>query len=101
MLTPPAFDSVRLSLVRSLQSFRHSREGAALQNVIAALGRGLWLVALLGAAWGGFEFTTTLMINSEVSAPQMAALAANSLVYAIVPYVFARAFQEMTKAREA
>ena len=69
-------------------------------EVIAKL---LWLAALVGAGLGGANFLVAyanaalFRENPDISAPQLAALAAESLTYAIVPYVFARAWDELMR----
>ena len=50
---------------------------------------------LFGAIFGAYNFVTTRTAASEISAPQLAALAAESLVVAVVPYVLARAWDEV------
>jgi hypothetical protein len=62
-----------------------------------AIGRLLWVGVLLGAALGLFNFVSTRMTVSEISAPQMAALASESLAIAVLPYVLARAWDEVCR----
>jgi hypothetical protein len=70
------------------------------------LSRILWAVAFLGAGWGALEFGLTYVneiafrTNPDISAPQLAALAGSCLAWGVLPYVLARAFQEMTKPVE-
>jgi hypothetical protein len=61
------------------------------------IGRLLWIGVLLGAALGLFNFVTTRLTASEMSAPQLAALAAESLAISAVPYVLARAWDEVCR----
>jgi hypothetical protein len=61
------------------------------------IGRLLWVGVFLGAALGLFNFVTTYATHSDLSAPQMAALAAESLAIAILPYVLARAWDEVCR----
>jgi hypothetical protein len=69
-------------------------------NVIA---RVLWGLVLVGAGLGAWHFGFTyyaevfLREYVEISAPQIAALAAESLVLAVIPYVLARAWDEITR----
>lgn len=51
----------------------------------------VWLVPLVGVIYAVIYFNN---FHPE-SAPQQAALAAMTLVYCIVPYIFARAIQEI------
>ncbi len=53
-------------------------------------GRVLWIGVLLGAVLAIFNFVTTRMTASEISAPQLAALASECLAIAVLPYVLAR-----------
>jgi hypothetical protein len=62
-----------------------------------AIGRLLWVGVLLGAALGLFNFVSTRMTVSQISAPQMAALASESLAIAVLPYVLARAWDEVCR----
>lgn len=57
----------------------------------------LWLVAAGGGGYGGYLFT--LGFAEASSAPQQAAAATIALVYAIIPYVVARAWDELTRSR--
>jgi len=61
------------------------------------IGRLLWMGVLLGAAFGLFNFVTTRMAVSEISAPQLAALASECLAIAVLPYVLARAWDEVCR----
>ncbi len=61
------------------------------------IGRLLWIGVLVGAIIGLFNFVTTRMTASEISAPQLAALAAESLAIAVLPYVLARAWDEVCR----
>jgi hypothetical protein len=61
------------------------------------VGRLLWVGVALGALAGGAEFVLTRVAHGDISAPQLAALAAASLVWAVVPYVLARAWDETTR----
>jgi hypothetical protein len=61
------------------------------------IGRLLWIGVLLGAAYGLFNFVTTRMLASEISAPQLAALASECLAIAVLPYVLARAWDEVCR----
>ena len=72
-------------------------------RVAAIFGKMLWTLALVGAGLGGANFILTyasaalFRANPDISAPQLAALAAESLAYAILPYVLARAWDELTR----
>lgn len=71
-----------------------------MRNPVAdTVGRVLWLLALLGGALGGADYWLTYASAQQASAPQIAALAAQSLVFAIVPYVLARAWDEVSRPR--
>lgn len=61
------------------------------------IGRLLWIGVFIGAALGLFNFVTTRMATSAISAPQLAALAAESLAIAVLPYVLARAWDEVCR----
>ena len=61
------------------------------------IGRLLWAGVLLGAALAIFNFLTTRMTASDISAPQLAALASESLAIAVLPYVLARAWDEVCR----
>lgn len=61
------------------------------------IGRLLWIGVFIGAALGLFNFVTTRMTASEISAPQLAALASESLAIAVLPYVLARAWDEVCR----
>lgn len=61
------------------------------------IGRLLWVGVLLGAALAIFNFATTRLTASEISAPQLAALASESLAIAVLPYVLARAWDEVCR----
>lgn len=56
----------------------------------------LWAFSGLGALFGGANFLLTYIPqisfrrSPDISAPQLAALAAECLTYAIIPYVLAR-----------
>jgi hypothetical protein len=67
--------------------------------IFDTVGRALWAIALLGSAFAGVNYWLTYSAQQEISAPQLAALAAESLVYAIVPYVLARAWDEVSRPR--
>ena len=66
-------------------------------NAADAIGRILWVVVLIGAALGAFNFVTTRMTATEINAPQLAALASESLALAVLPYVLARAWDEVCR----
>ena len=73
--------------------------------VLDVIGRLLWAVALLGAGLGAANFVLTYSAevlfrqSPEISAPQLAALAAESIAPAVIPYVLARAWDELVRAR--
>lgn len=52
-----------------------------------------YLFVLAGAIIGGLEFLG--MMAAAASAPQQAAGAAMAVAWAVIPYAFARAFDEM------
>ena len=66
------------------------------------IARLFWVLSILGAAVGGANFVMSYVMHQgeQVSAPQLAALAAECLVYAVIPYVFARSFDEATRRRD-
>lgn len=66
-------------------------------TVTDVIGRLLWIGVLLAAALALFNYVTTRMATSEISAPQLAALAAESLAIAVLPYVLARAWDEVCR----
>lgn len=77
-----------------------------MRGALTVVSRVLWFVAFLGGAWGALEFGL-LYINQlafrqspDVSAPQLAAHAAMCLAFGVLPYVLARAFQELTRPVE-
>ncbi|HAF12630.1 MAG TPA: hypothetical protein DHU55_00515 [Blastocatellia bacterium] len=61
------------------------------------IGRLLWIGVLLGAMFGLFNFMTTFATHSDMSTPQLAALAAECLAIAVLPYVLARAWDEVCR----
>ena len=65
----------------------------------AELGTGLarlvWALAALGSVVGGVEFA--LDWSSANGAPQQAVIAATALVWAVIPYCFARAVTQVIK----
>lgn len=70
-----------------------------MRGALEVLSRILWVFVLAGAGYGAFNFfgsyaTVLLSTELEMSAPQLAALSAESMVVAVVPYVFARAWDE-------
>jgi hypothetical protein len=79
------------------------KEKAVMKTVIGVVveivGRVLWAIAGIGTVFAGANYFLTHLTATEISAPQEAALAAGSLVLAIVPYVFARAFDETVVGR--
>ena len=64
-------------------------------NIISKIFYGF---TIIGCFMGGMVFITS--INKATGAPQEAALAAMSLVFAVIPYCFARAFQEIIRKEE-
>lgn len=72
-------------------------------RVLDTIGRVLWGLAVVGALLGGANFTLTYLTevafrtNPDISAPQMAALAAETIVPAVVPYVLARSWAGLTR----
>jgi len=56
-----------------------------------------WALAALGTILGGLDFITTI---GAPGAPQQAAAAAMALCWAIFPYIFARAADEMVRLYE-
>lgn len=61
------------------------------------IGRLLWIGVFIGAVFGLFNFVTTRVTVSEISAPQLAALASESLAIAVLPYVLARAWDAVCR----
>jgi hypothetical protein len=76
-----------------------------MRTAIDVVSRILWAVALLGAGLGIANFASTYVTvalfrsSPDISAPQMAALAAECMVPAIIPYVLARAWDEALRPR--
>ncbi|MDX6610937.1 MAG: hypothetical protein QOD75_123 [Blastocatellia bacterium] len=66
-------------------------------TVTDVIGRLLWIGVLAGAALGLLNFVTTYYAHADMSAPQMAALAAQCLAIAVLPYVLARAWDEVCR----
>lgn len=64
-------------------------------KVADVLGRLIWGVTLLLALFSLLNFVLTRYTAREINAPQLAALAAECLAIAAVPYVFARAWDEV------
>ncbi len=60
------------------------------------IGRVLWVGVIIGTILGALNYVTRFTAL-EVSAPQLAALAAESLVLAVLPYVLARAWDEVNR----
>jgi hypothetical protein len=61
------------------------------------IGRLLWAGVLFGAALALANFAAGRLLSSEINAPQLAALAAESLAIAVLPYVMARAWDEICR----
>jgi hypothetical protein len=67
--------------------------------------RMLWLLALASAGLGAVNFFMTygnellLRQSPDMSAPQLAALAGSSLAFAAIPYVIARAWDELIRPK--
>jgi hypothetical protein len=59
----------------------------------------LWVICARGAAQFALAYFPEIVFrhSPEISAPQLAALAAESLTYAIIPYVLARSWDEAWK----
>ncbi len=57
--------------------------------------RFIWILPLFGSLIAGLEFFNSLI--SATSAPQQAAGAAMAMGWAVLPYVFARAADELNK----
>jgi len=53
----------------------------------------VWVLALLGALIGGVDLI--LMVRIQESAPQQAVVAAMAVGWGVLPYVFARACDEL------
>jgi len=70
-----------------------------LRVIRGVVSRGLWACAAAGAIMGGLDGFVGLA--GAESAPQQAAAAAYAVALAVVPYVFARAFDEITDWRTA
>jgi uncharacterized alpha/beta hydrolase family protein len=51
----------------------------------------LWILVMLGSTIGGF-FVVGLFVYAK-SAPQEASMAATAVAFAVIPYVFTRAFE--------
>lgn len=56
-----------------------------------------WVVAIVGAAVGFLQFVAAM--NNATGAPQQAAGAAMAVACAVIPYVVARAVDELTRKR--
>lgn len=74
-----------------------------MRTALDVISRVLWLLALVGACVGAWRFGAIYAVevllreSPEVSAPQLAQLAAESMVPAVIPYVLARAWDEITR----
>lgn len=74
-------------------------------RTVDIISRVLWVLVLVGATvgadgfWAAYQEHVFLRQTPDLSAPQMAALAAEAMVWAVVPYVFARAFDGATRPR--
>lgn len=55
----------------------------------------LYLLPLLGALAGAIELLTSM--SPSASAPQVAAIAARAIAFAVIPYVLARAVEGMAR----
>ncbi len=73
----------------------HVLRGPDPLHVPDVIGRCLWLVVALMAGWGLLNFMTVRYTVDEISAPQLAGLAAESLTWALIPYVISRAWDEI------
>jgi hypothetical protein len=56
-----------------------------------------WLVTALATTWGAFKLLDA-SLRTDLSAPQLAAIAAHICAGCIVPYVFTRAVQGWRRA---
>lgn len=76
----------------------HVANIAARGSVFDIIGRVLWFGASGCTFLSAANFIGTYSRRSqEISAPQLAALSAETLVIAVLPYVFARAWDEITR----
>jgi hypothetical protein len=58
-------------------------------------GRALWAITFLCTAFGTVNFVLTRAAHTDASAPQTAALAAEALATALLPYALSRAWDEV------
>jgi hypothetical protein len=73
-----------------------SGRGARAESELGqGLARLVWALAALGSLVGGVEFA--LDWSSATGAPQQAVIAAMALVWAVIPYCFARAVTGVIK----
>lgn len=61
-----------------------------------AIGRFLWIGVIIGTILGALNYAARFTA-SDINAPQLAALASESLVLAVLPYVLARAWDEVCR----
>lgn len=59
----------------------------------------LWILVLLGGLIAGFQFFSVLLAT-EISAPQQAAGSAMAVAWIVIPYCFARACNELDPGRD-
>jgi hypothetical protein len=75
-----------------------SRRGARAESELGTgLARLVWAVAAMCSVVGGVEFV--LDWSSATGAPQQAVIAAVALVWAVIPYCFARAVTGVVKGK--
>lgn len=94
--TPPRREELMADTERREQQISEILPKAT-SSAADTVGRILWVGVLLGAGLGLFSFVSTRLSATEISAPQLAALAAESLALAAVPYVIARAWDEVCR----
>lgn len=66
---------------------------AALAGVADAISRLIWMGTGLGSCLAAFQLITAIATSN--GSPQQAAGAAIAIAYAVIPYVFARTFDEV------
>jgi len=71
--------------------------GGVLRTGADVIGRLLWIGVFFGALLGIYTFVPTRVTARDISAPQLASLAAECLAVAVIPYVLARAWDEVCR----
>lgn len=75
----------------------HERESRDAGDLLVVIGRLLWAGVGGASLFAAFTYWTARASTTDMSAPQVAALAAEALVIAVLPYCLARAWDGLTR----